>query len=819
MTKFIGLSISENQDIKINLKIINNLLIKSNYQEALACLKLITDHNNCDKTEILIFLYKKLLINIDNIAVKFLIAEYSYFLEDYANALNELEEILLLDKEFSPAYVMLQKIYHLGYSQFQIVNLCNNLFQNKIYDTIILNILQEYYLEHNNFENNITLLELLIEQEPLNTQNYYNLAEIFVKNQEFEKAFAVYEQIFKMAPDSKNSVVNKCEEIIDKIPQNYVCRKKVIKLLFNICEPNKAIKHLEMLLNSQATDISEIIKIYKDGLLLYPDLPELLLGLSDLLISSNEFTESIYYLQIIFERLAIDPQILIARLKQIISKNPQQIYALLLLAEIYYKEQEYLLSLSVLEPAIDLDHLELDVIENKIKKINELNQEKEYCQFLLLKIRRIRKNDTNLIPQLDKIIQRNTLISFKAILLKILILEEKQKYEELIVFLHDRLLVYPTNNFLHQKLREVKNVVLKNKIENKIFEYEKGKNKTKRLNDLFDIGLLALHQGELNMAIQYLQQIIAEKPEDLTAQIFLARCFMELSRYDLSINYLRRIIIQIEDKNIPLANKMRYFLGLNYVLMGRFIKAIKVFEKILEFDLKFPQVNELLAFYKTNNFNLAKDIVIFSNIQGENILIVLENRQEKPNGANKSLYLTPAEKKQVLAIDALLTQNLAMAEDLLLQSLKMNAKNYKTYYYLTYLYLYKNDLENAGKYLDKLNSFKIASLDVLLLQANFFQKKQDDAKAINKYCQVIKADPNNPFVYLSLGDIYFKLGKILKAFTCWQIAGKNPKLQIFVDRRVCYLKNINFDQNCWLNNISIDLINQIKENAYKITNK
>lgn len=408
-----------------NFDTIVNLINKGWHKEALEKLKFVINKETKRTPDIFTFLYKKVLLEPRNLELRLLIAELYYYLKDFQNAFLELEEIYSLNQNYLPCFVLLQKIFNKNELKPEIANLCYEVFKQKLFDGTIINILQKFYLEQNNLKCNIDLYEILIENEPGTVQYYTNLAELYLKNQEYEKAFTTYEQFFELAPDAKLQVALKFEEILITIPYNYECRKKLIKLYLQICKPEKAIEHIEKFLVKHPSKKLEAVKLFKTALLLFPDMPEILFHLSKLLSEIGEFTESIAYLQIAFERSNMEHEIMEKILNEIIAREPKQIFAELLLSDIYFKDKKYELSLAALEPLIEIDTEELNLIADKIKRVQKETDNIDYAQYLLAKINFKQKNIEIALAQLEKIISnKDSSLHHKSCLLKIKILNE-----------------------------------------------------------------------------------------------------------------------------------------------------------------------------------------------------------------------------------------------------------------------------------------------------------------------------------------------------------------------------------------------------------
>ncbi|MFA5880242.1 MAG: tetratricopeptide repeat protein [Candidatus Margulisiibacteriota bacterium] len=797
-----------------NFDTVLDLIKRGWYKEALENLKPIIINNPKKTPDILTFFYKKILLEPNNLELRLLIAELYYFFKDFTNAFLELEEIYYLQPNYSSCFVLFQKIFNNNEYKSEISEICLTAFNQKNFDSSIIDILQKSYLEQNKLDCHIKLYETLIENEPKAGQFYKNLAELYIKNQEYEKAFTTYEQVFELAPDAKLQIALKFEEILTTIPFNYECRKKLIKLYLQICKPEKALIHIKKFLECFPNDTKVAIKLHKDALLLFPDMPEILFNLSKLLSEVNEFTESIAYLQIAFERLNVDPRIIENILQEIIVKEPKQIFAQLLLSDIYFQEKKYELSLAALEPAINIDDDELNLITGKIERVQKDSNDLDYAQFLLAQINFKKKNHKLALSQLEKIINnKNSALNYKSCLLKIKILSESNEINESINFVFDCLKVYTFNQDLHQKLKELQNMLFNKEIKKRLKnldEFSDKKNKT-----AFELALIYLRKGDIKNAINYFQMVVTDETLGLYAQVLIGRCFMELNRYDLTINHLSRVLEKIADIDIDFANKIRYLLAMNFLLIGKINKAIFYFDNILEFNINFPNIKKLIKEYK-NSFSdaLSANLIVggFTNLEETYITFIIENYDLKDIDSKNNNNLSQFLEINNNGAGEFLKENFKSAETDFANALKKIPESNIIYYNSFYLDLIRKNLTSAQKHLNRLKIIAPKHKTTLFVIGIYHMFNHDYDKAIDYFTKSLHQNNNNPICLINLGDAYYKKGDIKKALSCWESANTTPELFYLIQRRLVYLRKDSFDFKSWLAvyDINKDIIKALK---------
>jgi tetratricopeptide (TPR) repeat protein len=161
-----------------------------------------------------------------------------------------------------------------------------------------------------------------------------------------------------------------------------------------------------------------------------------------------------------------------------------------------------------------------------------------------------------------------------------------KKTDKEIARLEEQLKENPDNEAIKKRLQE-----LKDKRDD--LDFESVKEKVARFpNDAQArrrYGLMLKNRGEINEAINQLQQSVKEPSQRLSSLNILGLCFMEKQMYDLAVTQFKKALSgdhEITDET----KEIIYNLGTAYEKMQKSEEAINEFKKIYEVDINYKDV-------------------------------------------------------------------------------------------------------------------------------------------------------------------------------------------------------------------------------------
>lgn len=778
------------------------LIKEGAYHEALTQFKTALHENTHILPDILIALYKQLILNDQNNAIRILIAELYFYFRQFDEAIDELEELIERNPKTSAGFILLQKIYNQQEKRERIKHIFEYAFSKKNYEPMILEFLQYIYFQEQDIQNSIRFYQKLIETDSQNVIYYKNLLEMYLKNKQYQEAVSICETILKISPYDKPYIAQKIEEILQHIPENLSLRTALILIYLQQYQPHHALEHIEKLKNLFPQKKEEITALYKEALQLFPNMLEILLPYSQFLIQLNEYSQSASYLRTAFEQAKHAADQLIPILNLILSKCPKQVLALHLLADIYYEKSDFQKSLSYMEVLIEIDQPELELLEEKITRCLKEDAVNDYGQLILAKIDMAKLNFAQAHLKLEGLLNRD--YDFAARILKSKIFEVEGNESRALDMLRETLTLYPFSADVHVQLKKINESIIQNEIMTCLEEIANQKNSAQKDKTICELALLYLRLGDMNEALNYFQKIVANPKLTDSIQILIGRCFMETSRYDLAINHLKRVLEKVQQSNIKLANKIRYLLSMNYILLGKIEQATDCLDNIMEFDINFPNISEIVTHYKQHTFIDIKGKSVsgclnFSKNKELSICTVLEQDVSKINPLKAdyiSISFSYAHNNK--GVDNLLKENYKAAKDEFLLAIQMDPQLDVAHCNLAFIYILEKEYNSAWSYLKQAEGLNPKYEVIFLGMGILHLLNKDYASALTQFKKALQLNPKNDLVFINMGDTYYAQGDVQQAFTYWRKGAASQNLFFLMNRRICYLKQGNLSIQEWI---------------------
>lgn len=185
-------------------------------------------------------------------------------------------------------------------------------------------------------------------------------------------------------------------------------------------------------------------------------------------------------------------------------------------------------------------------------------------------------------------VSRSSHQKVKRLIQKAKKLLRKNKFENALKFLDKAKKIEPANPLLSYLLGVTQHAVGDyEQAEGNLYEYVE-----ENPNDSDSNFLLALNHYNLEdfeRAVPILQKIHQTRPDNLYVILLLGDCFINLGKFDLAVNVIKRGPLRKRnlDKQLLL---LHYLLGKAYKKLGEESKALKEFKKIYAFDINYRDV-------------------------------------------------------------------------------------------------------------------------------------------------------------------------------------------------------------------------------------
>ncbi|MFT5171419.1 MAG: tetratricopeptide (TPR) repeat protein, partial [Candidatus Marinamargulisbacteria bacterium] len=750
--------------------------------------------------DILIPMYKQ-LIRKDELQIRLVISELYIFAKKYSDAVNEIEIIFENDPHFTQIYFLLSKIYHKNGQNSRIQGLMEAAFDKKIYDPAILDLLPSIYLGMKDTEKSIRVFEKLVEFHPEQIHHLKSLAELYKSNKNFEKAIDIYHRILEQSPTHLEDTIHQLEALLSQVPTNPKLKISLASMKLSNCDLDMALKYLNDVTDEVPDSFPEAQKLYKQALKQFPENTVCLIAYAKKLTQFKNFSESIQHLHKVAKITDADNPALIKVLRDILHQAPNQCYALEVLAEVQINQEQFQEAIVLIERIIELSESATIEIENKITLIEQRStRHKDKCQFLRAKLFFANKDTDACIVICNQLIQESEDPTNARLLLSRLFLEN-QRFLSAKKELFKALEKAPYEWEAHRLAKSLQGSLMDKEID-KFDSLVTARSENSEMT--FKTGMILLRKGEFDQATELFQKISEFDSFFLKSQILVCRCFMEMSRFDLSLNQLKRLLSSAHLKDKSIENSIRFLIGLNFIYTGNLPEAIKYFESILETDINFSFVKKILDYYKGKSFvtprGQAMSACLSTNSIGINLFAV-DNTETDIELSKKNIQaLSFGHSHNHQGIQNLFNQNFQAAEDAFKIGISMDPQLTVLFCNYAVLKIILKEYDQAADLLseaEKLNP----NLDVVYLNRGLlFLKTGQYIAAGQQFQKAVRLNPHNILAKLNLGDVYFLQKDIENAILNWRpvlnLGVYNHQLQ----RRVGYLFPESLSFSHWITN-------------------
>lgn len=739
-------------------------------------------------TDIMILLYRELAKNIDNVKLKLIISELYLHQHKYEIAFDELIEMIEIDPYYTQTYFLLSKYYKKFKKKKDIQYLFEKAFENNITDSAIIETLSYLYFKQENIQKGIPFFEKLCNLTK-KIQHTKALAHFYCLDNNFDKATTTFEKILDKSPEDIPNLMIDCEALIKRCPNNQRLHELLISLYTKSCLPEKAVTLLQDMESINLINLSNLVKHYKNLRSLFPENSIIMIAYVECLIKNDHITEAVDLLKSLFEIHKKQDQHMIHLLQDILIKFPENHPCLLLLLDIQMTKKQYKKALSTLEKVIENPQESIEKLEKHLTHILLAKPElAPQCHLVLGKILACKKRIINALNELEKC--HNTPEDLNSRITAIQICLEHDQIKDTKAHLQVTLKKYPYNHRVHHLAQKVFQTTLRKKQSDTLPPIENG--------------ILHLYEGSVETAIGLFQSIPETDRSFSDAQLLIARCFMQLNRYDLAIHRLKSYTDTSEQssKN-KLKNNLNYLLSINYACSGYYDKALSYLDKILAFDIHFPYIKEQIEYLKKRKQSLVKGTFITAcSMPNSTATLIATTPQYSTQSLNDT---TPsfANDQHEIGTQALLKNDLEVAEKAFNLAIEIDSNFHESYLNLALISCLKNEYKQAWKLLTKVEE-QHPDLNILAYTKGFYFFRQSlFNEALKYYKKALELFPEDSLSMLSIGDCYFQQENLSMAFRYWEKALKKGHHFHLIHQRWYYLNPKPTAFNSWTQDFSL----------------
>ncbi len=782
------IQVDKEQELKTSLILVN----RNQYSNALNYILSFTHDQPCYLFDALTALYKHLSLHFHNNYIRIIITELYLSQGYYNDAILELEEAYLIDPYFSQIYLILSKIYPKTSYKKRIQTLFEDAINQSVYDSSIIDLLPKIYLEEKNTSKNISLFEKLIANKPKQLHYYKVLAELYRSVQYYDKAGNVLKKMVdfssKLAPDA----AKQCFTMIKFCPMNFELRQLLIHFLWQSCDPERAHIQIQELcrLDNSYTPIA--IKDYRTALTTFPNNKDLLIGISTLLIETQSYSESISYIELLYEYHPKNIKYVYSLLQLILDRCPQQLLAIQFMATLKFNDNDISHCLKYISQMIDIKSKENEFILLKLTKIKaQFSQFTPLCNFLMAKFHFSNTNYEDSISLLNTL--SDTEFEVDAASLNIQIQLKLDKFKIAQQLSNDALKKYPYSFSLHSLFSDLQNNMITKQINSITIQSAK---------DHFESGLLYLRKGELHASLEKFQNIPTQSSFILKANILISRCFLELGQYDNASKYISLCCTKQAIMDSTQYCQLLLFKTIIYIQSSQYKKAIDTANSILEIDQNYPYINSLYNQYNSHHLNGTRGLAVCPvkthfNSSYWNIMAIPNSEEIYLNNTDK-IHLSFALPHNNQGVLYLLQDNLAAAKSEFKLAIQLDSSFTISYINLASVYFLEQKYDQSLKELDVAYTAN-PKLDLIhLIRSLNYQALGYYDIALKHLNIAVNKNQTHDYLFLSLGDLYFQTGQLKQAFLNWEKAMKSPLYFYLLHRRLIYLNTMSIKLKEWI---------------------
>lgn len=741
-------------------------------------------------TDILIFLYRLIMSDVDSIPIRIALIEICLIAERYQDALMECEELHESHPFLPECIKYLARIYpKIGIQNRGLVKIFESAIDHNFFDDTVITILDQIYLRYPDPDKGLRLYRRLTEVYPDHVGYQLALAEYRVKAFHLDEAANQYYDLAIAHTGQINNSIHSLTKILPMQFSNQTVRERLVQLYIKACLPLEALPLLKEWCLPQSKQLQKAIDYYKQLLSIFPHTIEVMLDLAYALMLADQLTECVTYLREIFSTSDHHDDLIFHVLTQVVERCDEQIMGWQLLAELHFRNHRYSDTLDGLAHLLSLQFDEIEFIESLINKCKIQSPALADRATLLLAQCCVKRGQfTSVFKLCDQL--ESGFYACDAVLLKVSIYQQKQEMGAAVNLLIKALEAFPIDKRIHSKLNELQDLVLVQGIESST-------------TSNYDKGLFHLRRGNVHTAISEFQSVNSESDNRFwESQLMIGRSFLQMGRFDLAISQLDRLLSSGNPLDTKLQNQTLYLKSICHTLSGQTQLALKAAETVLETDINFPEINHIIPQIKSMNFVDVRGktlaLLYRTPAKPELVPIVVPNMENERTRRKNVPNVGFSQDQNNAGVAFTLQQNINAAGEALHLANQMDPSLTAIHLNLAILGFLTGNLKNSRSHLEfsKTLSPKLDLIEMGYGYLALFEDRFEDA--IAQFQKAYHLNPNNVALAVMIGDLFYKSGDVSHALTYWSNAFSAFHLRPMIQERIRHLDGRTWTLNEWV---------------------
>ncbi len=740
-------------------------------------------------TDILIFLYRLVMADVDNIPIRIALIEICLVAERYQEALMECEELHESHPFLPECIKYLARIYpKVGVQNRGLVKIFESAIENNFFDDTVITILDQIYLRYPDPDKGLKLYRRLTEVYPEHVGYQLALAEYRVKAFHLDEAANQYFDLAIAHTGQINNSIHSLTKILPMQFSNQTVRERLIQLYIKACLPLEALPLIKEWCLPHSKQLQKAIDYYKQLLSIYPHTIEVMLDLAYALMLAEQLTECVSHLREIFSTSDHHDDLIYHVLIQVVERCHEQIMGWQLLAELHFRNHRHSDALDCLAQLLTLEFDEIEMIESLVNRCKIQSPALQDRCILLLAQCCVKRGQ---FPSVFKLCDQLEIGPFAcdALLLKVSIHQQKHEYAAAIGLLIGALNGFSTDARVHSKLNELQDLKLSAGIES-------------ASTPVYERGLLQLRRGSAHTAISEFQLVPEADTHYNSGQLMIGRSFLQMGRFDLAISQLDRLLSSGKPVDTKTQNQTLYLKSLCYTLSGQTQSALKAVETILETDINFPEINTIIPQIKAMNFVDVRGktlaLLYRTPSKTEMVPIVVPNIENERTRRKNLPNIGFSQDQNNAGVTFTLQQNINAAGEALHLANQMDPSLTAIHINLAIVGFLTGNFKTSKSHLEfsKTLSPKLDLIEMGYGYLALFDNQIEDA--IGLFQKAYHLNPSNLALAVMIGDLFFKTGDINHALVYWFEAFAAFHLRPMIQDRIRHLDGRNWSLDEWI---------------------
>ncbi|MEK9657180.1 MAG: hypothetical protein VW378_02255 [bacterium] len=574
------------------------------FQSALLKIDRHNIHSSCDdlyqfitqypqqSVDVFIYLYERFNATQNNY-LRFLIAKLYFKLEQYSMAFLELKILLERKDIASAAYPLLFQLYEKGLFKSEIISIFELSHRDDRDESFLLDYLPKLYVEDKKFDELISFYTELIHISPNDLHLQDKLASAYLRVSRYEDAISTYTAIFSSNSEWRYKVIPQIESFVNEHSDLFSMRYFLIDLYIKQCLPDKALASLSLLNSESSKHAEKGLEYCKHIMDIYPNHFNTLVFSAELYYKLDRYTESVTVLTSAFALNSDNHLVILTLLKKILSQEPSQVSAKLLLCDIYFKQNNLSSYVHILTELIESEYPDLNELHSRINKLKSDDKRALKLKALIY----LYQGDARCLSICESLNDSSMSFDISVIVLRYYF--KKNMLSKVKDTLKELLLASPFSYDLHDYIKQLHHSAIRNDIQ--ILKRHQPNVQSNRLS--FRLGLLHLRQENVLTAIDCFQHVSSEHVLYQKSNALLGRCFFEIGRFDLAQQIFQRLMIHCKKSSRFFTNQIRFSNACSQILNGNLQSGIRLLEQIYASQVTFPCLQNMLSYYKSFHFD------------------------------------------------------------------------------------------------------------------------------------------------------------------------------------------------------------------------